>query len=194
MCVSYMRNMAMNKANALIRSMPAGVALVDEHLSIVECNRRFAEIIGGDTLDIYDVNPGMSGAILKKIAPELLSPFTRGLETETHNLRKDIRIGGRLLRLTVFTVELNHIVGGVLQDVTEPAVQREQIIQKAQEVIHKNVATVQQIAFLLGENAAETEIMLDSLTASFQLEQSTLGRLDNALDEDSSCVAIPDSS
>jgi len=184
MCVSYMRDLAMNKANALIRSMPAGVALVDEHLLIVECNRRFAEIIGGDTLEIYDIDPGMRGASLKKIAPELSTHFVRGLETETLNFRKDVRIRDRLLRLTIFTVEKEHMVGGFLQDITEPAVQREQIIQRAQEVIHKNVKTVQQIAFLLGENAAETEIMLDSLTSSFQLEQSAAGG--NALDEDSS--------
>jgi len=186
MCVSYMRNLAMNKANALIRSMPAGVALVDEHLSIVECNRRFAEIIGGDTLEIYDIDPGMGGASLKKIMPELSTHFMRGLETETLNFRKDVRIGDRLLRLTIFTVEKEHMVGGFLQDITEPAVQREQIIQRAQEVIHKNVKTVQQIAFLLGENAAETEIMLNSLTSSFQLEQSATGG--NVLDEDSSHV------
>jgi len=183
MCVSYMRNIAMNKANALIRSMPAGVALVDEHMSIIECNRRFAEIISDDTLEIFDVNPGMSGASLKKIAPELSAHFARGLEAGALDLRKDVRFGDRLLRLTIFTVENEHIVGGFLQDITEPAVQREQIIQKAHDVIHKNVATVQQIAFLLGENAAETEIMLNSLTASFQLEQSTPGG--NALDQDS---------
>ncbi|MCL1893583.1 MAG: 4Fe-4S binding protein [Holophagaceae bacterium] len=183
MCVSYMRNLAMNKANALIRSMPAGVALVDEHLSIIECNRKFAEIIGGDTLDIYDISPGMSGASLQKIAPELSNSFARGLEKEVHDMRKDVRIGNKLLRLTIFSIELDHIVGGVLQDITEPAVQREQIIQKAQEVIHKNVTTVQQIAFLLGENAAETEIMLDSLTSSFRMEPSNMG--DSLMNEDS---------
>jgi len=183
MCVSYMRNLAMNKANAIIRSMPAGVALVDEHLSVIECNRRFAEIIGEETLEIFDISPGMSGASLKKIAPELSAHFARGFESEILELRKDVRVGDRLLRLTVFTVQSDHIVGGFLQDITEPAVQREQIIQKAHEVIHKNVTTVQQIAFLLGENAAETEIMLNSLTASFQLEQSAMGG--NALDEDS---------
>jgi len=46
---------------------------------------------------------------------------------------------------------------------------REQIIQKTQDVIRKNVTTVQQIAFLLGENAAETELILGSIIESFQL-------------------------
>jgi len=175
MCVSYMRKLAMNKANALIRSMPAGVVIVDENLFIIECNRRFAETLGGDTPEVFDAKPGMGGADLAKVSPELRGLFARGLEKEVDALRKDVRVGDRILRLTVFTVELGSIVGGVLQDITEPAVQREQIIQQAQDVIRKNVTTVQQIAFLLGENAAETEMMLNSLSSSFRIAPSPLG-------------------
>lgn len=175
MCVSYMRKLAMNKANALIRSMPAGVVIVDENLFIIECNRRFAETLGGDTPEVFDAKPGMGGADIAKVCPELRAVFARGLEKDVEALRKDVRMGDRILRLTVFTVELGSIVGGVLQDITEPAVQREQIIQQAQDVIRKNVTTVQQIAFLLGENAAETEMMLNSLSSSFRIAPSPLG-------------------
>jgi len=175
MCVSYMRKLAMNKANALIRSMPAGVVIVDENLMVVECNRRFAETLGGDTPMIFDAKPGMEGADIVKLAPEMRSFFARGLESDIEALRKDVRVEDRVLRLTVFTVEPGRIVGGVLQDITEPAVQREQIMQKAQEVIRKNVTTVQQIAYLLGENAAETEMILESLSSSFRAAPSPLG-------------------
>jgi len=175
MCVSYMRKLAMNKANALIRSMPAGVVILDENLLVVECNRRFAETLGGDTPMIFDAKPGMEGADISKLAPEMRGIFAKGLESEIDALRKDVRISGRVLRLTVFTVDPGRIVGGILQDITEPAVQREQIIQKAQEVIRKNVTTVQQIAYLLGENAAETEMILDSLAGSFRSTPSPLG-------------------
>lgn len=175
MCVSHMRNLAMNKANALIRSMPAGVVLVDEHMAIIECNRRFAETLGGDALDVFEAKPGMGGADLARVAPELSAHFARGLVHPVDALRRDVRIGGRILRLTVFTVQPGCIVGGILQDITEPAVQREQILQRAQEVVRKNMATVQQIAFLLGENAAETEMMLDSLSSSFRNVTAPLG-------------------
>lgn len=175
MCVSYMRKLAMNKANALIRSMPAGVVILDENLLVVECNRRFAETLGGETPMIFDTKPGMEGADIAKLAPEMRGLFAKGLESEVDALRKDVRIAGRVLRLTVFTVDPGRIVGGILQDITEPAVQREQIIQKAQEVIRKNVTTVQQIAYLLGENAAETEMILDSLAGSFRSSPSPLG-------------------
>lgn len=168
MCVSYMRKLAMNKANALIRSMPAGVVIVDEHLQIVECNRRFAEVMGGETLEVFEAKPGMDGASLEKVVPfhEL---FARMLDSDQEFIRKDVRMDGRVIRVTVFPVEPGIIVGAIVQDITEPAVEREQVIQKAQEVIRKNITTVQQIAYLLGENAAETEMILDSIIGSYRL-------------------------
>ena len=168
MCVSYMRKMAMNKANALIRAMPSGVVITDENLAIVECNRPFAEMMGPDSLMIYEARPGMEGASLAKVAP-FSKLFREALEQHGEPIRKDLRVGDRVIRLMVFPIESGRMVGGILQDITEPAVVREQIIQKTQDVIRKNVTTVQQIAYLLGENAAETELILGSIIESFQL-------------------------
>jgi iron only hydrogenase large subunit-like protein len=168
MCVSHLRKLAMNKANALIRAMPSGVVIADENLAIVECNRPFAEMMGPEALIIFEARPGMEGAALAKVAP-FSGLFQQALEPGGEPIRKDLRVGGRVIRLMVFPIEPGHLAGGILQDITEPAVVREQIIQKAQDVVRKNVATVQQIAFLLGENAAETELILGSIIQSFQL-------------------------
>ena len=43
---------------------------------------------------------------------------------------------------------------------------KEAMIQKAREVIKKNLATIQQIAYLLGEHAAESEVILNSIIRS----------------------------
>ena len=110
----------------------------------------------------------MEGASLAKVAP-FSRLFREALETHGEPIRKDLRVGERVIRLMVFPIESGRMVGGILQDITEPAVVREQIIQKTQDVIRKNVTTVQQIAYLLGENAAETELILGSIIESFQL-------------------------
>jgi predicted RNA binding protein with dsRBD fold (UPF0201 family) len=60
---------------------------------------------------------------------------------------------------------------GIFQDITKPIFQKEQIIGRAREVIQKNLKTVQQIAFLLGENAADSEIILNSIVRSFSPEE-----------------------
>jgi len=59
------------------------------------------------------------------------------------------------------------------EDVTTPTVRRETVIKKAEDVIQKSLETVQQIASLLGENAAETEIMLNSLIDAFKVPPSS---------------------
>jgi hypothetical protein len=61
---------------------------------------------------------------------------------------------------------------GIFQDITQPIFQKEQIIGRAREVIQKNLKTVQQIAYLLGENAADSEITLNSIVSSFSPEEA----------------------
>jgi iron only hydrogenase large subunit-like protein len=166
MCVSHLRKLAQNKATALITAMPNGVVIVDDQLRIVECNPRFVELVGGDASAVYEVNPDLEGAYLERLVP-FTAPFRKVLNDGSDLLAQDITHQDRVIRLTVFTVEPHHTVGGVLQDITEPVIQREQIIQKAGEVMKKNLTTVQQIAFLLGENAADSEVLLNSIIESF---------------------------
>jgi hypothetical protein len=63
------------------------------------------------------------------------------------------------------------VLCGIFQDITEPIFQKEQIIARARDVIQKNLKTVQQIAYLLGENAADSEITLNSIVRSFSPEE-----------------------
>jgi hypothetical protein len=48
---------------------------------------------------------------------------------------------------------------------------KQEIVEKSKEVIDKNLKTVQQIAYLLGENASETELILNSIVRSFSAEE-----------------------
>lgn len=171
MCVSHMRKLAMNKANALIRAMPSGVVIADEDLAIIECNRPFAELMGPESLLVYEARPGMAGALLARVTP-FSRLFREALDGNGEPIARDLRVGERVVRLMVFPIEAGRMVGGILQDITEPAMAREQIIHKAQEVIRKNVTTVQQIAYLLGENAAETELILGSIVEAFRPPQA----------------------
>jgi len=166
MCVSYLRKLAQNKASALIKAMPSGVVIVDENLRIIESNHRFAELAGTDACIVSEANPDLEGAYLDRIinfSDLFAKALTEGTEVEV----QDIRHNGRIIRLTLFSIQKHHVLGGVLQDITEPVIQQEQIIKKANEVMRKNLSTVQQIAFLLGENAADSEVLLSSIVKSF---------------------------
>ena len=167
MCVGYMRQLAQKQADALLRAMPSGVVIVDENLDILESNRRFSEMMGADVVRAYEAKPHLSGARLNKIVP-FYDLFEQVLKIGTPNLEKDVKVGTAILHITIFTIEKHRRIGAIVQDITAPSVRKEQIINKAKKVITRNLETVQKIAYLLGENAAESEVILSSIVDMFK--------------------------
>ena len=55
---------------------------------------------------------------------------------------------------------------GILQNLHAPEVRKDLVLKRTQDVIMENMKVVQQIAFLLGENASYTEAMLNSIVES----------------------------
>ncbi len=167
MCVSYMRNKAQKTANALLKTMPSGVVIADNELRVIECNRRFASLLGDDILEIFETVPGMKNANLKKLVP-FDHIFEKVLETGEDIIGEELKFNGRVLFYSAFVIESGKSVGFICQDITEPSMKREQVVQKAEEVISKNLNMVQEIAYLLGENASETEVLMNSVIEAFK--------------------------
>ncbi len=173
MCVSYMRKLAHKKANALLRSMPSGVVIVDSNLHIIECNDRFGRMFGEEVSMIYDVCPGLKNCILDKVLP--FTELFRNVLVSDEEIHYDhYHYKDQLLNITVFSLEPHKVVGAILLDVTHRELQREQIAQRAQEVIRRNLSTVQEIASQLGEHMADTEILLRSIAEGYAADDGRL--------------------
>lgn len=168
MCVSYMRKLAQKKANSLIQAIPSGVVIVDRHLEVVECNFNFAKLCGEEALQLWDARPGLEGADLAKLAD--FNRYFRDVLNGATTIDRDIRSDKRILHATIFPIEKGSYAGGVFQDITSPWVRKDRVVSQARKVITRNLAVVQKIAFLLGENAAETEATLTSIIESFEGE------------------------
>ena len=167
MCASYMRELANKTANGLIKAIPNGVVIVDRDLKIIDCNIQFARLMGSEIEELFAISPGLEGADLKKV-----SPFPQYFQTiidpsGPELAQTDVREGSKIFHLTVFAVEKGVTAAGVVEDITAPRVRIETTVERARELIKKNVSTVQQIAFLLGENAAESEAILNSIIESY---------------------------
>ncbi len=52
-----------------------------------------------------------------------------------------------------------------------PEVQKEEVVKRLTDVIDNNLSLVQQIGFVLGEGAAETERMLNSIIESYKQDR-----------------------
>ena len=165
MCVSYMRKMAHDKASVLIQKIPLGVVIVDQKLRIIESNRSFAHLLGEEAEMIFDVNPGMSGADLKKLL-SYHKIFTSVLLAGQDMVEHDIKENGKLLHVSVVSIQKSRIVCGIIRDLQSVDVRDDELIKRTRKVIRENLATVQKVAYLLGENASRNEAMLNSIIES----------------------------
>jgi len=166
MCATYTRKMAQKKANALLQRIPSAVVIVDENMKIIECNSIFVRLFSTEA----EQPKNLEGSTLGGVMP-FSDLFRRVLDSGEDIVGHDIRYERSILNTSIFTIEPHSVIGGIFQDITQPSFQKEQIIGRAQEVIQKNLQTVQQIAFLLGENAADSEIILNSIVHSFSPEE-----------------------
>ena len=163
-----MRKIAVRKAAAMLRCMPSAVVIVDANLEIVEANDAFEHMFLSE--EMYEVfasrQNGLTGACIDRIVtfPEL---FKSAIDTGKDIHQEHYAIGDKVFDISIFTIEDNELVGAVISDVTKSEMDRSKIAQKAREVITKNIATVQEIASLLGEHMVETELLLNSIAEGY---------------------------
>lgn len=168
MCVSYMRKLAIRKASAMLRSMPSAIVMADSEMRILETNEAFVRMFAPDLLEIFHDRPeGLAGGALDRVVP-FTDLFKRSIKSGKDIHKERYAVGKNLYDIAVFEIERNKIVGAVITDVTQTEMKREQIAKKAHEVIEKNIATVQNIACLLGEHMVDTELLLSQIEQGYE--------------------------
>ena len=183
MCVTKMRKEAESKVDVLLRTIPMGVVIVDSDLQIADCNKNFLEFFGDMEEGFIDQSILQ---MVKGLPLERFVPFADKFRDQfylSHPGQYRVHFKDKYLRVTFFLVESKRLLGAMFEDITSPTIKRETVVKKAEDVIQKSLETVQQIASLLGENAAETEIMLNSLIDAFSVHGTGEGESDFREDE-----------
>lgn len=165
MCVSYMRRVANDKTAVLIDKLPYGFIMVDDKMRVLDCNQKFAETIGGEVKELYEMGGSLVGADLRKLV-SFHKMFSDLLDMGVDMVEQDVRDGESYFHVSVTTVQKYKLACGVVQDMREPGVRKEIVVDRVKEVITKNMEVVQKIAYLLGENASFNESMLNSILDS----------------------------
>jgi Na+-translocating ferredoxin:NAD+ oxidoreductase RNF subunit RnfB len=153
----------------LIRSLRTGLVLTDPNFKVVDSNIGFVEILGEDAADIHDVIPFLVGANLKSLLPAtLISQLTYLLQHDDDKLQRDVEIQGKLINATMFTLIPNQLICIILRNLHSKEERPEEIIERITEVIEENLRQVQQIGFILGEGAAKTEKMMNTIIETYK--------------------------
>lgn len=166
MCIAFMRRMAHDKATVLLRTIPVGIVIINANLRVADMNRAFASAVGGDALAAYELFPGMEGVPLQEIC-SFESYFKTVLATGEELKERRIRENDKTWLLSIYNISPKKQVLGVLQNLHEPSVRKEWLIEKTREVLGNHMTTVQKIAGLLGENAAYTDATLRSIIEAY---------------------------
>lgn len=154
---------------ATIRKLPFGVVFADKSLKITYSNDSFIELLGDDAMEINEVVPGLIGASLKSLLPpEIYNQFYLVSSNPAEAVNKDFSFKERLINIQLFPLGSGNQIGGIFRDLLIPEIQKEELIRRITEVIDKNLNIVQKIGFLLGEGAAESERMLNSIIKAFK--------------------------
>jgi iron only hydrogenase large subunit-like protein len=157
----------------MMQKLNAGVLIVDQNLKIVQSNESFINILGVDAREINEIIPGLVGADLKTLLPvQFYKMFSYVLSENEDILNRDVHFGDGLLNVSIFTIRKDKIVGAIVRDMLSPEVRSEEVINRVNEVIDVNLSLVQQIGFLLGEGAAKTEKMLNSIIESYKTKKN----------------------
>jgi PAS domain S-box-containing protein len=157
--------------NAILQQTPNGVLLVDKKTRIKFINPAFREMF-----HCRD--------------EELLQKQAAGF-VHSDCFERAIEAGGRLMvkesipehdvsyRVGIFPIEGEDLYCGIFIDISEEEAAkkhyynlRAQTLERAQEVISRQMKTAQEIARLLGETTAETKVLLVKLMSLFE-EEST---------------------
>ncbi|HCY00417.1 MAG TPA: histidine kinase [Bacteroidales bacterium] len=155
--------------NTMIKKLPSALVIVDKKLKVVQSNQSFIDLLGDDAIEISEVVPGLVGADLKTLLPyNIYNLFSHVLQNDEDIKNRDIHYNDNLLNLSVFTIKKGSIIGAVIRDMYAPDVRKEEVIKRITDAVDINLAMVQKIGFLLGEGAAETEHMLNSIIRTYK--------------------------
>lgn len=154
-------------STTMLQKIRAGIVIVDKDLRIIDSNLGFARMFGEENEELFETIPGLRGAELDMLVPNIIvEMFKSIIESGESRLERDFKYQNRLLSINVMTIHRNKIAGAIIRDMSAPMLERAEIIARARQVNRKNMKTVQQIAQLLGENAAQTEELLNSIIES----------------------------
>jgi uncharacterized Fe-S cluster-containing protein len=170
MCIPYMRKIAESRADKIIEQSPNGVIEVNSDYKIIQYNNTFkdlfnlphcSEYIGQDYKNVLDIDLFQQDSAEKKSFMARSERYDKQLEIVTFSLLED-----------KMHVAIVIDISQKLNNKRNLDNLKKETIDKATDVIHKQMRVAQEIASLLGETTAETKATLLDLMNVFKKEET----------------------
>ncbi|MBW9158176.1 [Fe-Fe] hydrogenase large subunit C-terminal domain-containing protein [Clostridium tagluense] len=164
MCLPYMRSKAESFSDKIISATPNAILAVDMDLRIQQINRAACNIFG--ILKCEDV----IGVPVSRIMDEF--DFVNVISKEESRTHKKVYLAEyeKYIEELLVYDKNSHVVICIMKDITNKHLKREKLLASrnnakniADKILEKQIGIVHEIASLLGETTAETQVALKEL-------------------------------
>nr|WP_282550586.1 [Fe-Fe] hydrogenase large subunit C-terminal domain-containing protein [Halonatronomonas betaini] len=170
MCIPYMKKKAESLSNIIFQSSHNAIIVVTPKMIVQEFNPVAEKLFN------HRDRSATGRSLYRYIDPEL---FQKAWQ-EKRKIRKQEVYYEKYDIVTeqnIFPIEEHEVIVGIFADITEKKKRQQEVkemkkmaAEKAEDVVHKQMKIVQQIASLLGETTVETKTALYDLTRLIQEE------------------------
>lgn len=163
MCLPYLMEKANSLSDKLVNASVEGLMVVDEDLNIKLINKALCKIV-----NVYKPEDVLNKKVFLIFDAQ---DFIDCLQTKK-NISKVTYLSeyGKYIEMSILYDESYHLLITICKDITATINAKEEkenrinkTVQLTEEILMKNLAAVQEIASLLGENAASTKVALNRI-------------------------------
>ncbi|MBR5305416.1 MAG: 4Fe-4S binding protein [Oscillospiraceae bacterium] len=171
MCMPFLKHRAESFSDNIVKNTPNGIIVLNDKLEVQQINDAACRI-----MNIKHATDVMGDLVVRILDP---ISFMKVLTTGQSICDQRVYLAEykRYIEQTIFMDRELNLIIGIMRDVTEEETQRrkkedinQQTLEIADQVVDKQMRIVQEIAYLLGETAAETKIALSKLKESIANE------------------------
>lgn len=164
MCLPYMRSKAESFSDKIISATPNAILAVDMDLKIQQINRAACNIFG------ISKSEDIIGVPVSRIMDEF--DFVNVISKEEGRISKKIYLAEyeKYIEELLVYDKNSHVVICIMKDITKKQLKREKLLASrnnakniADIILEKQIGIVHEIASLLGETTAETQVALNEL-------------------------------
>jgi PAS domain S-box-containing protein len=164
MCLPYMRSKAESFSDKIISATPNAILAVDMDLRIQQINRAACNIFGLPRCE------EIIGVPVSRIMDEF--DFVNVISKEEGKINKKVYLAEyeKYIEQLLVYDKNSHVIICIMQDITKKQLKRERLLASrnnakniADKILEKQISIVHEIASLLGETTAETQVALNEL-------------------------------
>lgn len=134
----------------VVSMLPVAVFVADSKLRIVVAGQTLVRLLGAENKLAADVPKDLSGVNLETLLPEALMRQSKECLSSQQIFSMVTDISGKPLSFSVAPLSDGYLMG-VVRELGDNSEVRDEVASKLREAIENQLATVQKIGFLLGE-------------------------------------------